>query len=162
MLKYAVALRSGVVDAESVLRRFTRANAVHPTYRALGELGRAVKTIFLCRYLGSEALRREINDGLNVVERWNGTQDFIYYGRGGEITSNRMEGQELSVLALHLLQTCLVYVNTLMLQQVLRQDDWRSKLTDRDRQALTPLLYGHITPYGHFELDMRKRLPIEA
>jgi hypothetical protein len=35
------------------------------------ELGRVIKTIFLCQYLDSEAIRREINEGLNVVERWN-------------------------------------------------------------------------------------------
>ncbi len=29
---------------------------MHPTYKALPELGKAVKTIFLCRYLGSESL----------------------------------------------------------------------------------------------------------
>ena len=40
----------------------------HPTYKALLELGKAVKTCFLCRYLADEATRREVNDGLNVVE----------------------------------------------------------------------------------------------
>jgi TnpA family transposase len=30
-----------------------------------------IKTIFLCQYLNSESLRREINESLNVVESWN-------------------------------------------------------------------------------------------
>ncbi|SCX57849.1 Tn3 transposase DDE domain-containing protein [Nitrosospira sp. Nsp1] len=34
---------------------------------------------------------------------------------------NRLEDQELSVLSLHLLQLCLVYVNTLMIQRVLSE-----------------------------------------
>ncbi len=72
MVKYATALRLGTAETESILRRFTRANAKHPTYQALSELGKAVKTIFLCRYLQSEALRREIQEGLNTVENWNG------------------------------------------------------------------------------------------
>jgi TnpA family transposase len=59
------------------LRRFTRNNLQYPTYRALAELGKALKTIFLCQYLTSEALRREIHDGLEVVENWNNTNDFI-------------------------------------------------------------------------------------
>lgn len=161
MVKYAAALRTGTANAEDVLRRFTRASPSHPTYRAIAELGKAVKTIFLCAYLGSESLRREINDGLNIVERWNGTHDFIYYGRGGEIATNRLEDQELSVLCLHLLQVALVYVNTLMIQRVLGEPDWLRRMEVDDFRALTPLVYSHITPYGVFELDMERRLRIE-
>src|SRR5690349_16080241 len=61
MVRYATALVERTADPETILRRFTRGNLQHPTYRALGELGKAVKTIFLCRYLDSEALRREIH-----------------------------------------------------------------------------------------------------
>ena len=48
MVKYATALRLGTADAEAILRRFTRANLAHPIYQALAELGKAIKTIFLC------------------------------------------------------------------------------------------------------------------
>jgi TnpA family transposase len=63
LVKYATALRLGTAEAEAILRRFTRAGPRHPTYQALAELGKAVKTVFLCRYLHSEALRREIHGG---------------------------------------------------------------------------------------------------
>lgn len=68
MIKFATALRLGTADAESILRRFTRQNVQHPTYRALAELGKAVKTAFLCDYLRLESLRREVHEGLQVIE----------------------------------------------------------------------------------------------
>ena len=37
------------------------------------------------------------------------------------MTSNPREDHEISMLALHLLQNCMVYVNTLMLKQVVAQ-----------------------------------------
>jgi TnpA family transposase len=127
----------------------------------LAELGKVIKTILLCQYIISEALRQEIHAGLNVVENWNSANGFIFYGDGREIASNRIEDQELSVLSLHLLQLCLVYVNTLMIQQVLKESIWHSRMTSADFRALSPLIYAHINPYGWFELDMDKRLPIE-
>lgn len=162
MVKYATALRLGTAEAEAILRRFTRGNLQHPTYQALAELGKVLKTIFLCRYIDSEALRREIHEGLNVVENWNSANGFIFYGKSGEVASNRLEDQELSVLSLHLLQLCLVYVNTLMIQRVLSGKPWHNRMNAADLRALSPLIYSHVNPYGRFDLDMSKRLPIEA
>lgn len=88
MIKYATALRLGTAEAEAILRRFTRGNLQHPTYQALAELGKVLKTIFLCRYIDSESLRREIHEGLNVVENWNSANGFIFYGKSGEVASN--------------------------------------------------------------------------
>jgi len=161
MVKYATALRLGTADADTILRRFTRNNLQHPTYKALAELGRAIKTIFLCRYLSSEALRREIQEGLNVIENWNSANSFILYGKGGEFASNSRKEQETTMLSLHLLQNSMAYINTLMLQQVLSEDAWRTRMQPEDWRALTPLIYGHVHPYGRFDLDLQERLVIE-
>jgi TnpA family transposase len=162
MVHYATALAERTADPEAILRRFTRGNLQHPTYRALAELGKAVKSIFLCRYLDSEALRREIHEGLNVVENWNSANGFIFFGKGGEVASNRLEDQEVSVLALHLLQSCLVYINTLMLQCVLAEPGWWRRMAEADRRGLSPLVLGHVSPYGVFDLDMGSRLDLEV
>ena len=66
-------------------------------------------------------LRGEINDGLNVIEHWNSANDFVFFAHRDELSSNRSQDHELSMLSLHLLQNCMVYINTLMLQQVLAQ-----------------------------------------
>jgi len=68
-------------------------------YKALMELGKAYRTIFLCRYLRLLTLRREIQEYLNVIENWNSANDFILFGNGGEIATNRQEDQELMMLA---------------------------------------------------------------
>ncbi len=96
-----------------------------------------------------------------MVENWNSANEFIFYGEGGELTSNQLEDQELSVLSLHLVQLCLVYVNTLMIQQVLAESNWNQRMQVIDYRALSPLIYAHINPYGRFDLDMDKRLQID-
>jgi len=162
MVKYATALRLGTAETEAILRRFTGNNLQHPTYKALMELGKARRTIFLCRYLRLLELRREIQEGLNVVENWNSANDFILIGKGGDIAAHRQEDQEVMMLALHLLQNAMVYINTLMIQRVLSEPAWMGRLTAEDFRALMPLLYGHLSPYGTFVLDMTSRLDIES
>ncbi|ARE42288.1 Mobile element protein (plasmid) [Rhodovulum sp. P5] len=159
MIKLAVALKQRTAEPEAILRRFIRGQS-HPVFAALLELGKAAKTLFLCKYLSDKDLRREINSGLNVIERWNGVNNFIFYGNGNELVSNRRDDQEISVLSLHLLQGAMVYVNTLMIQDILADQAWRQKMTDRDMAALNPLPHSHINPYGVFDLDMNSRLPL--
>ena len=162
VVRYATAMAERTAEPEAILRRFTRGNGQHPTYKALAELGKAAKTLFLCRYLDQEPLRREIHEGLNVVETWNSANGFIFFGKGGEVASNRLDDQEVSVHALHLLQSCLVYVNTLMLQRVLAEPAWTARMTPADARALTPLVWGHVSPYGAFDLDLEQRLDLEV
>lgn len=161
MVKCAVAIKTGTADAEAILRRFTNDNLNHPTYKAFAELGRACKTIFLCRYLQSEALRREIHEGLNVVENWNSVNGFIHFGQNGKIPSNNIEDQELSMLCLHLLQVSLIYINTLMLQEVLSEPAWSERMTPEDWRGLNPLGHAHVT-YGNFTCNMKKRIKLKA
>src|SRR5437868_12336672 len=120
MVKFATALRLGTDETEEILRRFTHNGVQHPTYSALLELGKVQRTIFLCHYLSSEALRREIQEGLNVVENWNSATNFIHFGRHGEFSTNNVEDQELSMLALHLLQVSLTFIQTLSIISIMR------------------------------------------
>lgn len=142
-----------------MLSRFTR-SATHPAYQAMLEIGRAQKTVFVARYLCDRGLQREIEEGLNVVEAWNGANAVICYGRGGDISTNRREEVEMTALCLRILQAALVYVNTLMLQDVLADETWSELLGEADRRGLTPLFWQHVRPYGEVRLDMGSRLRI--
>jgi Tn3 transposase DDE domain len=97
---------------------------------------------------------RNLPLSLHVIENWNSANDFILYGKGGDFASNRLENQELLMLSLHLLQVSLVYVNTLMIQQVLAEPQWQDRLTTVDLRALSPLKWQHVNPYGTFTLNM--------
>jgi hypothetical protein len=94
-------------------------------------------------------------------EQWNGANGFVFFARRGELVSNRQDDHEDNMLILNLFQNCMVYIDTLMLQQVLAQPQWTQKLVPRDLTSTTPLIWEHVNPYGRFELDMNARLPLD-
>ncbi len=58
-------------------------------------------------------MRREIFEGLNIIEHWNSANRFIFYSKQGDIAAYDVDAQEITILAMHLLQASLIYVNTL-------------------------------------------------
>jgi hypothetical protein len=68
--------------------------------------------------------------------------------------------QEIAILSLHLLQICLVYINTLLIQKVLEEKEWLARMQPEDFRGLTPLFYGHVNPYGKLDLNMHERILI--
>lgn len=54
-----------------------------------------------------------------------------------------------------------MYVNTLMLQDVLDDPAWAGALAgEADRRGLTPLFWSNVLPYGELRLDMASRLAL--
>lgn len=160
MVKYATALRLGTAEAEQVLRRFTRGGPKHPTYKAIEELGKAVKSVFVAEYVAAQELRREIHEGLQVVENWNSANTDLFYGSASTIPGSDKEHQEVSMLSLHLLQSALVFINTLLVQSVLKDPVWQQRLTDADKRGLSPLFWSNANLYGTIDIDMGRRLDL--
>ena len=100
--------------------------------------------------------------GLNVVERWNEANDFLCYGRQGVFATNNREQQEITTLALQLLQNCLMLINTLLVEKTLEQHQFLPHLTDADYRALPPWFSEHVHPYGLFTLDLDRPSLVEA
>lgn len=64
------------------------------------------------------------------------------------------------MLCLRALQSALVYVNTLMVQDVLADHAWSARMTPADRRGLTPPFWTHVAPYGEVRLNMDRRLTL--
>ena len=58
-----------------------------------------MKSVFIAEYIASEELRREIHEGLQVVENWNSANSDLFYGSAGTLKGSDRESQEVSMLA---------------------------------------------------------------
>ena len=143
MIRATVVLKDGTAPAEAILKRFNSCNRSHPTYKALAEVGKAEKTIFLSDYVGSRDLQYEVNDGLQVVENWNATNEFISYGQRGDLMANSREKQEISVLSPQLLQNCLMHINTILVERTIERQSLWNRLQPEDFRGYATLLQPH-------------------
>ncbi|MCA1700116.1 MAG: transposase [Actinobacteria bacterium] len=74
--------------------------------------------------------------------------------------TSKRDQQVLTVLSLHLLQAALVYVNTLMIQDILAEPAWAGRLTAEDKRGVNLLFTSNMTPYGEVKLNMTSRLDL--
>ena len=93
-----------------------------------------------------------------MVEQWNSGNVAIHYGRDGELPGTDREHQEISMLALHLLQSALVLVNARLVERVLAEPEWADRLAVHDRRGLTALFWSNVALHGTFNLDLNTRL----
>ncbi len=56
----------------------------------------------------------------------------------------------------------LLFINTILIQRTIDRQGLWARLQPEDFRALTPLFYGHINPYGLFELDLEGPSFLEA
>ncbi|GLY80507.1 hypothetical protein Airi01_087740 [Actinoallomurus iriomotensis] len=95
-----------------------------------------------------------------MVENFNSASKDIFYGKAGDLTGDDREHLEVSALALHLITAAITYLNTVMIQIVLRDPAWNRRLTPADRRGLSALFWSPLNLYGRFELDMNNHLDI--
>ena len=123
--------------------------------RALQELGRLVKTLYLLRYADDESYRRRILTQLNRHEGRHRLARAIFHGKRGELRQRYREGQEDQLGSLGLVVNIVVLWNTIYMDAAL--DRLRAEgyeVRPEDVARLSPLGHGHVNMLGRYTFTL--------
>jgi len=151
LLRVAGSLSTGSVRASEILRVLQGGGRPTPAGRAIAELGRIAKTLYLLAYLDDEPYRRRILTQLNRTEALHSLARQVFHGQRGQLRQRYRDGQEDQLGALGLVINAIVLWNTRYLDAALAQLRHESHhVDDADVARLSPLIHQHINLLGRY------------
>jgi TnpA family transposase len=152
LLRIAASVKTGWVSATYVVDRFGSANRGDPAASAGEALGKLLRTLYLCDYLGNPSFRTEILDLLNQGESVHSLERAIHTGSIGAKRGRTTEQLAAISGALSLLANTIMAWNTQHMQVVTRQmpDLFLDELVGQ----IAPVAHAHINMRGIFTFDL--------
>jgi len=151
LLRLAGSLKLGTVSADAVVRWLHGDKRPRSMARAVSELGRIAKTLYLLAYLDDVTYRRRILVQLNKGERRHGLARVIFYGQRGELRQRYRVGQEDQLGALGLVLNCVVLRNTRYLDAAINHlTEQGQEIRTEDMARLSPFTHRHINLLGRY------------
>ncbi len=154
-LRVAGSLKLGTVSGSEIMQTLQSGANPSTLSKAIGELGRIAKTLYILAYIDDEAYRRRILTQLNRGESRHSLARAVFHGQKGELRQRYRDGQEEQLGALGLVVTVIVLWNTLYMGEVLDYLRLNDVGVDQgDVARLSPLKHKHINMLGRYQFAL--------
>jgi TnpA family transposase len=159
-LRVAGSLKLGTVRASDFMRTLIKGDRpASSLQRALGELGKIPKTLFMLALITDEGYRRRILLQRNRHEGRHRLARAMFYGGQGQVRKAYREGQEDQLGALGLVLNVITLFNTIYLGKAVAELGQRGEVVSlEDISRLTPLLHAHINFLGRYRFVLPKEV----
>lgn len=148
-----MSIREGKLSSTLLLRRLGTESHRNNIYKAFREVGRAVRTVTLLRFVSEPEVRGQITAATNKAEAYNGFSSWLMFGNE-VITRNDPAEQEKIIKFNSLVAKCVIFHTTLDMMAVIRQLIAEGWVIDPDDLAtMSPYLTGRIKRFGEYATD---------
>ena len=157
MLRVALSIRAGRLLPSAILRRLATYSRKNRLYFAFRELGRAIRTDFLLRYLSSIELRRVIQAATNKSEHFNRYAQWVSFGSSGLVTAAARDEQRKMIKYNHLVANLLIFhtaVGMTRALDALATEGYGPTITAEALAGTSPYLTEHLNRFGSYVLDL--------
>jgi len=159
VLRLATSVRTGVASASLLLKRLGAYPRQNGLARALREIGRIERTLFILDWLELPALRRQATAELNKGEARNALARAVCFHRLGRLRDRAVEAQQYRASGLAVVTAAIALWNTVYLRRA--RDDLRlggEVIADALLAHLAPIGWQHINLTGDYLWDSDNRI----
>ena len=157
VLRLATSISQGTVTASLMLKKLASYPKQNGLAKALREIGRIERTLFMLNWFRDPALRRRVQKGLNKGEARNALARAVFMHRLGEIRDRNLENQSYRASGLTLLTAAITLWNTVYIERAVDSLKKQGiKINDQLLSHLSPLGWEHINLTGDY-IWTRKR-----
>lgn len=155
LMRVVISIRAGKVLPSTLLRKLGNYSRKNRLYRAFREVGRAVRSEFLLRFLSDQSLRQRITAATNKAESYNAFSKWLFFEGDGVLSENDPEEQEKRMKFNELLANSLILQNTVDVTEALKALSREGyELRREDLAQLSPYLTGHVKRFGDYVIDL--------
>lgn len=159
LLRLVGSMKFGHNTASLLIAKLHASSRQNVLSRALHEYGRLVRTIYLCRYIANEELRRRVRRQLNKGESLHALRRDLFFAHQGHIRRRHLDDQVDQALCLTLITNTAVLWTTTYIGDAL--DALRAEghaVADEAAAHLTSAQHEHINFYGTYTFDAETEL----
>lgn len=157
ILRLATSIKNGTVSASLIMRKLAAYPRQNSLAKALAELGKIEKTLFVLEYISDPPLRRRVLKGLNKGESKNAVSRGIFFGRQGELRERAFDDQTHRTSCLELLVSAIAAWNTVYVERaVAALKEAGEEIPDEYLPHIGNHGWEHISLLGHYSFDPRE------
>jgi len=160
LLHLAASITTRSVVPSTILKKLSASPKESQLARALRELGRIERSLFMIEWYSSPALRRRCQAGLNKGEAAHKLKRAVFFHERGEIRDRSFESQAFRASGLNLVVSAIVHWNTVYIERAVTPlRNARREIPDHLLKHISPLSWEHINLTGIYTWDSEQHLP---
>lgn len=160
LLHLAASITTRSVVPSTILKKLSASPKESQLARALRELGRIERSLFMIEWYSSPALRRRCQAGLNKGEAAHKLKRAVFFHERGEIRDRSFESQAFRASGLNLVVSAIVHWNTVYIERaVTHLRSMRREIPDHLLRHISPLSWEHINLTGIYTWDAEHQMP---
>lgn len=151
-IRIAISLKNQVAPANLIVQKLAARSGSDRVAKAIMELGKLIKTIYIMHYISNPELRRKVQLQLNRGESRHYLARHIFFANQGELKTSDYEEMMNIASCLSLLSNAVLLWNTpriYAIVQDLRQSGM--EIDDEDLKRISPLMFRHIIVHGAYD-----------